>query len=109
MYRHPNASIHAEAAAIGRLPPHPPNRRRLQKVDLLVIRTSPRGRLGSSKPCLHCLLLLRDLLPARGYRLVDIYHSTPEGALVCTSLDALLADPQPHVSRYYVQRQWAQK
>lgn len=78
-----------------------PRKRRLKRVDLLVIRTSRAGFLGSSKPCAHCLSLLQRGLPERGYCLETVYYSDEQGSIVGRPFRELVVDDPPHVSRFY--------
>lgn len=94
-------TTHAEDNAIRKLPVMP-RKKNLKKVDLLVIRTSKTGMLGNSKPCIHCLILLQNKLPEKGYKLQTVYYTDTGGVIHETSLRALLADEDNmHVSRYY--------
>lgn len=93
-------TTHAEDNAIRKLPMMP-RKKHLKKVDLLVIRTSKTGTLGNSKPCVHCLMLLQNKLPEKGYKLHTIYY-TDKGEIHETTLRELLADEDNlHLSRYY--------
>ena len=96
-------SIHAEDNAIRKLPIQPRNKR-LKKVDLLVVRINRGGSLGNSKPCVHCLLLLSEKLPDKGYQVANVYYSTSNGTIAETKLKHLLAEPEPHFSRFYRDR-----
>lgn len=93
---------HAERAAISKLPSRP-RRRRLDAVDMLVIRTSKTGLFGNSRPCLHCILCMAHDLPERGYRLRRVYYFDDQRAMRETGLDTLCSEP-PHVSVYYRNR-----
>ncbi len=90
-------TIHAEDAAFRKLPSLP--RKRLKKIDLLVIRTSKTGVLGLSKPCTDCLNVLQKL-PEKGYSLQKIYYSTRDG-IEETTLKRLLEDDNHHISKYH--------
>lgn len=98
-------SVHAEDQAIRKLPKNESNR--IKKLDLLVIRVNKSGGLGNSKPCIHCLWLLSDLLPKRGYNVSRVYYSDEHGRLVMTKLKNLLEDEKPHVSKYYKDRSYS--
>lgn len=93
-------TIHAEDSAIRKLPNVP--KKRLKKVDLLVIRTSKTGVLGISKPCHNCIALLQTQLPQKGYRLQKVYYSE-NGEIIETTLRKLSEEEQ-HMSRYYKER-----
>jgi cytidine deaminase len=94
-----NHTIHAEENAIRKLPPLDRNKKKLKKIDLLVIRAN-KTNMGNSKPCIHCILKLKDL-PSRGYVLNRIFFSTNTGVIVMCRLDDLLAEEAPHMSSFY--------
>lgn len=96
-------TTHAEDNAIRKLPSLP-RKRHLKKVDLLVIRTSKTGLLGSSKPCIHCLMLLQTKLPEKGYKVQTIYYTDQHGDIHTATLNTLLHDENIHMSRYYRDR-----
>jgi cytidine deaminase len=101
-------SVHAEENAINKLrqlPRHKKNKR----VDLLVIRVNKSGTLGSSKPCIHCLLRLYSLLPEKGYILDTIYYSNREGIIENATLTNLLNSEEFHMTRYYKERNMSVK
>ena len=91
---------HAERAAISKLPSLP-RRRRLDPVDMLVIRISKTGMFGNSRPCVHCLLSMLGM-PDRGYVVRRVYFFDDLRALHVTDMGELLHGPDPpHVSVYY--------
>lgn len=94
------ASEHAEENAMRKLPALP-RKRHLKRVDLMVIRTSAAGTLGSSKPCTHCVGRLCRDLPKKGYQLDRVYFSEMGGAVTGCPMRALITDENAHVSRYY--------
>lgn len=93
-------TIHAEDSALRKLPTY--HKKRLKKVDLIVIRTSKTGVLGISKPCIHCIKLLNESLPNKGYSLQKVYY-TDEGNVKQTTLKKLM-DETPHLSRFTKER-----
>lgn len=94
---------HAEENAIRKLPVLP-RKKHLKKVDLLVIRTSKTGVLGSSKPCIHCLMLLQTKLPEKGYKIQNIFYTNQQGDIREETLKSLLEDENMHMSKYYRER-----
>lgn len=96
-------TTHAEENAIRKLPMLP-RKKHLKKVDLLVIRTSKTGVLGSSKPCIHCLMLLQTKLPEKGYKVQNIYYTSQHGDIHEATLKSLLEEDNIHMSRYYRDR-----
>lgn len=93
-------TIHAEDAAVRRLPSLP-KRRHLKRINLMVTRTSKTGNWGNSKPCLHCILMLTSRLPVKGWSLASIYYTDSNGDIMETSLQELSDDLSPHMSVYY--------
>lgn len=91
--------MHAEEDALRKLPPPCGGRGgRDERVDLLVVRTTARGKLGLSRPCAHCLQRLARDLPARGYRLCDVYYTDADGGVARERFARMTSD---HVSRFY--------
>jgi hypothetical protein len=94
-------TVHAEDDAINKLPVLRRNRRRLKKIDLLVIRANQGGTVGNSKPCEKCLGDLYRKLPKKGY-VLDTVHYTDKGEiLVSKKFTKLLYDENKHVSKYF--------
>lgn len=88
-------SIHAEHDAILRLPQR---YGKIQTVNLMVIRTSPTGQLGESKPCAHCIQRMRKNTLRMGYSISHVYYSTSEQNIKKIRLDELVSS---HVSSYF--------
>ena len=78
-------TVHAEVSAGERLKGQVNNK--VKKLDLIVIRTSKTGKLGSSAPCLHCLEYLQNL---HGIRIKNVYYSDADGEIVCCRLKDLV-------------------
>ena len=91
-------TTHAEENAIRKLPPLP-RHKKLKRVDLLVIRAN-KVTIGSSKPCFHCLLKMKNL-PSKGYIIERVFFSTCDGNIEMYKLDDLLYNESLHVSAYY--------
>jgi hypothetical protein len=81
-----------------------PRQKKLKKIDLLVIRTSKNGTLGNSKPCIHCILNMRKNLPEKGYILNKVYYTNQFGIIICTRFLDLCFETTPHISRFYVEK-----
>ena len=96
-------SIHAEVNAIRKLPPMP-RKRRLKRVDLIVIRTTPNGVLGNSQPCAHCATSLVRDLASKGYILDRVIFSNADGGLTVLTLGQLRVCPV-RPSGYY-RKKW---
>ena len=95
-------SIHAEEAALNKLPPAPP-RKKKPRIDILVIRTTQTGHLGISRPCFRCTMLLHKIVPAKGYVLGNIYYTQSNDTIVKTNINELVMQQKtdPHISLYY--------
>jgi len=94
-------TTHAEIDAINHLPPRKKSGKMLINIDLLVIRTSHMGKIGMSKPCLHCILSMQVLPNRKGYKIKNIYYSNEAGDIIHTTLDNLINCKDFHLSRYY--------
>ena len=94
-----NHNIHAEENAMRKLPPLPRNKKP-KKVDILVIRANRTTR-GNSKPCIHCILKMRELPISRGYIIHRVFFSTSTGIIVGCKLDDLVYEDTPHMSSFY--------
>jgi cytidine deaminase len=95
--------IHAEAYAIMNLPSLP-RKKNLKKIDILVIRTSAKARLGMSKPCIKCLIDMSILPQKKGYVIKNIFYSDKDGNIVNTTLKHLINCNDYYVSRFYRER-----
>jgi len=93
-------SIHAEIDAILRLP-FVKNKKKLIKINLLVIRFLKSGQLASSKPCFNCIQNMVYIPKKRGYKIEDIYYSENNETIIKTNINKLLNELNPHVSSYY--------
>lgn len=80
--------IHAEVAALRRLPHQRGFRgRRRLWVDLLVVSLRS-GRLSESQPCFHCV---QRLASWPGVRVRSVYYSAADGSIARTTVARLLA------------------
>ena len=93
-------TVHAERAAINKLPQRPINKKPM-KVSILVIRFTSSGKLGNSKCCHKCIFDLGTLPVLKGYKIKKVYYSNREGDIVKTNLKELNQDKNKHFSRYY--------
>lgn len=91
--------IHAETDAILKLLPLR-NKKKLENINIVVIRISPKNKIQSSKPCYHCIKMLQILPKKRGYNIQDIYYSNTYGDIVKTTLTEL-DNEEKHISQYY--------
>jgi hypothetical protein len=92
-------SVHAEHDALLRLPTLK-NKKKLESINLLVIRVSVKNKLQGSKPCNDCIQKMRYIPESKGYKLKYIYYSNNAGQIVETNLANLENEPQ-HYTRYY--------
>jgi hypothetical protein len=91
--------LHAECDVLGKLAPLK-YKKKLELVNLLVIRLSKTNKIQSSKPCINCINQMKTIPKNKGYKLQNIYYSDGEGNLIKTTLD-ILEKEEPHYSRFY--------
>ena len=98
-------TMHAESKAIHNLKVSDNIKsKRLEKVNLLVIRVSPYGKLGNSKPCLNCINNLNNYPIKKGYIIDKISYSTIDETIEHTTLKKLNIDVlngNYHISKFY--------
>ena len=73
--------IHAEEDALSKLMPLK-YKKRLEPINLLVIRLSSKNKLQSSKPCSNCIKLLSIIPKKKGYKIENIYYSDENGDII---------------------------
>ena len=93
------AGIHAEYDAISKLMPIK-RKKKLESINLLVIRLSSKNKLQCSKPCYNCIKTMKNLPPKIGYKIDDIYYSDSNGNIVKTNLKTLDRE-EKHYSQFY--------
>jgi cytidine deaminase len=91
--------IHAEEDAISKLIPLK-RKKRLESINILVIRVSPKNKLQPSKPCSNCLRIMNILPEKKGYKIQNVYYSNEEGNIIKKSLKTL-ENEEKHYSKYY--------
>ena len=91
--------IHAEHNALLKLKSLE-NKKRLEPINLLVVRFSKTNKLLSSKPCNNCIKIMETIPEKKGYKIQTIYYSNSDGNIVKTNLANLKNDEQ-HSSMYY--------
>jgi cytidine deaminase len=94
--------IHAEEDAISKLIPLK-RKKRLESINILVIRVSPKNKLQPSKPCSNCLRLMNILPEKKGYKIENVYYSDEEGNIIKKTLKSL-ENEEKHYSKYYRRR-----
>jgi hypothetical protein len=73
----------------------------MKNINLLVIKTSQRGKIGMSKPCIRCVLHMLLQPQKKGYNIKKVSYSTPNGNIEHTTLKELIDDENYHISKYY--------
>ena len=91
--------LHAERDVLGKLVPLK-YKKRLESINLLVVRLSKKNKVQSSKPCNNCIYWMRQIPEKKGYKIQNIYYSDGEGNIVRTTLNVLENEEQ-HYSRFY--------
>ena len=90
--------IHAELDAINKLKPL--KNKRMQNVNLLVIRITKSKILQNSKPCANCINVMKKLPQKKGYNIKNVYYSDDNGKIIKSSINKLEND-ELHYTRYY--------
>jgi cytidine deaminase len=99
-------SYHAEHNAIRKLTNR--DSKKLQNVNIFVLRTTLAGTIGSSSPCSHCLAIMCTLAKKKGYKINDVYFTNSDREIERKKLTELLKEP-PYLSRYYLIRNYKPK
>ncbi len=89
--------IHAEADAINNIPFKKDGR--LLKVSLLVLRVTKSGRYMMSKPCMHCIKKMNDII-SKNYKISTVYYTNESGEIEKYSLKHLTDEPDKHISKW---------
>jgi hypothetical protein len=87
-----HSGIHAECDAIHKLPPLP-RKKKLEKVNILIVRFTKNGKIRNSKPCTNCITKMSLLPPYKGYSIKYVYYSNDDGTIVKTNLRSLQNEP----------------
>ena len=91
--------IHAEHDAINKLKPLD-KKKKLEPINLLVIRFSKNNKIQSSKPCANCIQNMKTLPKKKGYKIKNIYYSNDNEEIVKSSIKILETEGL-HYSRFY--------
>lgn len=94
-----NPGIHAEYDALTKLMPLK-NKKRLESINLLVVRFSPKNKIQSSKPCYNCIETMKNYPKKIGYKIVNVYYSDADGNIIKTNLKSLDTE-EKHYSKYF--------
>lgn len=92
-------SIHAEYDAISKLMPIK-RKKKLEAIDILVIRVSRINNIQMSKPCFNCIQIMKTIPEKKGYKINNIYYSNNNGDIVKTNIKCL-DNTEYHYSKYY--------
>ena len=76
-------------------------KRRVFKMDLMVVRFSKTGIINNAEPCLHCL---RQLQRAKFVNIKNVYYSTGPDTIVCKRFDDMVNSPTQFISSGYRRR-----
>ena len=93
------AGIHAEYDAIQNLKPLG-NRKKLEPINMVLIRFSTNYKLQNSKPCSMCVRNMKILPGKKGYIIKNIYYSDENGVIIKSNLN-ILKNSEQHYSRFY--------
>jgi len=91
--------VHAEYNALSKLMPLK-NKKKLEPINLLVIRLSTKNKIQSSKPCNNCIEIMKILPHKLGYKLNHICYSDENGNIIKSNLKSLDTE-EKHYSKYY--------
>ena len=89
--------VHAECDGLSKLIPRR-HKKRLETINILVLRLSGKNKLQSSKPCINCIETMKSMPPKMGYIIKNIYYSDSNGNIIKTNLNSLDAE-EKHYSR----------
>lgn len=95
--------LHAEMAAIKKLPPLR-LRGKKQIINLIVIRINKNGLLKNSAPCFMCIKHMEWINRNTSYKINNVYYSYDDGVIVVKRLNELIDSSVKHVSRRFNKR-----
>ena len=93
-------TIHAEHDAILHLPILQ-KKRKLVKINILVLRFLQTYKLASSKPCIKCIHNMIKLPQKKGYKIENVYYSENDETIIKSNVNKLLDENNHHVTSYY--------
>ena len=91
--------IHAEFDALSKLMPIR-RKKKLESINLLVVRLSTKNKIQSSKPCFNCIETMKKFPPKIGYKIDNVYYSDSNGDITKTNLKTL-DEEEKHYSHYF--------
>lgn len=93
-------SLHAEISACKRLARIATKLKlRMSRADLIVLRVSRDGKMGSSRPCYHCIKQLDKYTRMLNFKLRYVYYSNSDGKIIREKFYDLLNSDVKHFSR----------
>ncbi len=98
-YEGKKPGIHAEHNAISKLMPLK-RKKKLEPIDILVIRVSRINTIQMSKPCFNCIQIMKVLPEKKGYKINNIYYSDNNGEIIKTNVKCL-ENSEQHIPKYY--------
>jgi hypothetical protein len=93
-----NISIHAEHDALLRLRE---NKKKIKKINIVVIRYNTKNELGNSKPCIYCLNHMYNIAKYKGYNIYKVYYSNRDNIVICTKFNNLYFEENKHIPKRY--------
>jgi cytidine deaminase len=96
-YKGNDDTIHAEHDALLRLKE---NKKRIKKINIIVIRYTTTYKLSNSKPCAFCLNNMYVIAAAKGYNIDKVYYSNNNNIEVVKFKD-LFNDTNKHIPKKY--------
>ena len=91
--------VHAECDGLSKLIPRR-HKKRLETINILVLRLSGKNKLQSSKPCVSCIETMKFVPQKMGYIIKNIYYSNSDGNIIKTNLQSLDTE-EKHYSRQF--------
>jgi hypothetical protein len=94
-----NNGLHAEHNAINNLQPSKTKGKKLEVINILVLRFSKTGNIKNSKPCSNCINRISSVSQIKGYKVKHVYYSNEDCGITCSTLKELQLDDNKHQSR----------
>ena len=94
-----NSGLHAEHNAVNNLQPSKTKGKKLEIINILVLRFSKTGNIQNSKPCSNCINRISTVSHIKGYKIKHVYYSNEDYGITCSSLKELQLDDNKHQTR----------
>lgn len=91
-------STHAEIDALAEVRRIYGGTKRIQRLNLLIVRFTRNGTIGCAKPCFHCMKQLRE---ATYVNIQKVYYSDKSGNIICEKFSALAESNDHYISSGY--------